>query len=85
MIVVACPANSSLLKINGLNNGCRVLSQIRDIDGALGWVDAMGDKPLEESEIDAYIRRSIERDPDVWAIEIEDKDLRNPFEGELLG
>lgn len=72
---------SILLKINGMGQGIKILSQMRDMDGKLSWVHAMGDKPLEESEIDAYIRRSIDRDPDIWAIEIEDKNMNNPFEG----
>jgi hypothetical protein len=44
-----------------------------------------GKEEIAESEIDAYIRRSIERDPDVWAIEIEDKEMSNPFGGKTLG
>ena len=44
-----------------------------------------GKEEIAESEIDAYIRRSIERDPDVWAIEIEDKELKNPFGGNIIG
>ncbi|MAQ70609.1 MAG: hypothetical protein CL565_00280 [Alphaproteobacteria bacterium] len=69
-----------LLKINGLGNGFRILTQIRDLDGNLSWMDALGEGDLEEREIDRYISRSIERDPDIWAIEIEDKTLKNPFE-----
>ena len=69
-----------LLKINGLGNGFKILTQIRDLDGDLSWMDAMGEGALEEKEIDAYILRSIDRDPDIWAIEIEDRTLQNPFE-----
>jgi len=76
---------SVLLKINGLANAVDIYSQMRDVDGTLGWVHAMGDKALEESDIDAYIRRSIERDPDIWAIEIEDTEMKNPFGGKILG
>ena len=80
---------SVLLKINGLGNGCQILSQIRDVDGVLGWMYALkplaGKEDIAESDIDAYIRRSIERDPDVWAIEIEDKEMKNPFGGKILG
>ncbi len=76
-----------ILKINGLGNGCHVLTQMRDADGELGWMHALGgnNKDIAEFEIDAYIRRSIERDPDVWAIEIEDKNMKNPFEGKIIG
>ena len=76
---------SVLLKINGLENGCQILTQVRDMDGHLGWMNVLGKEDIAESEIDAYIRRSIERDPDVWAIEIEDKELKNPFGGNIIG
>ena len=74
-----------LIKINGLENGCQILTQIRDMDGKLGWMHALGKEDVAEADIDAYIRRSIDRDPDVWAIEIEDRELKNPFGGDIVG
>ncbi len=68
-----------LLKINALEDGCLVLSQQRDIDGALGWMNVFEDGAVEEAQADAYIRRAIDRDPDVWVIEIEDREMHNPF------
>ncbi len=77
-----------LLKINGLGNGCHILTQVRNSENNLCWMHALGNslgkEEIAESEIDAYIRRSIERDPDVWAIEIEDKEMKNPFGGDIL-
>ena len=73
-----------LLKLNGQGNGFRILTQVRDVDGNLGWMHALGKEDVEEVDIDAYIRRSLERDPDIWVIEIEDKTLTNPFEGKLI-
>ena len=57
---------------------------MRDIDGALGWMHALDEEEVEENQIDAYIRRALDRDPDIWVIEIEDKTLTNPFEGKLI-
>ena len=78
-----------MVKLNGLGNGCQILTQIRDIDGKRAWMHALkpkaGEEHVAEADIDAYIRRSIERDRDVWAIEIEDKTLNNPFEGDIIG
>lgn len=68
-----------LLKLNGLENGCRLLIQQRDLDGVLGWDNALGDEMPPESDIDAYIVRSKSRDPDLWVIEIEDRAMNNPF------
>ncbi|MCE7886219.1 MAG: DUF1491 family protein [Alphaproteobacteria bacterium PRO2] len=69
-----------LLKINGLEKGCRVLIQQRDLDGILGWADATKDKILDEKKADDYISRAVSRDPDLWVIETEDRQMRNPFE-----
>lgn len=80
----AFASGTILLKINGLENGCRVLQQQRDLDGKLGWMALFKGEKVEESEADAYIHRAISRDPDLWAIEIEDRALANPFEGKVF-
>lgn len=68
-----------LLKLNGLENGCRLLVQQRDLNGVLGWHNALGDGDHTEQDIDAYIGRSKDRDPDLWVVEVEDRALQNPF------
>ena len=73
-----------LLKLNQLEQGCRVLTQMRDIDGRLGWMSALGKDPVAESDADAYIARAAARDPDLWVLEIEDRAGRNPFDGKIL-
>ena len=73
-----------LLKINTLDEGCRVLTQARDLDGQLGWLAALDGVLVPEPEADTYIARQTERDPDLWVIEIEDRDGRNWFEGEEI-
>ncbi len=74
-----------LLKLNQLEHGCRVLSQARDPEGRLGWLAARGNELMPEADADAYIARAVNRDPDLWVIEIEDRQGRHPFEGRLLG
>ena len=73
-----------LLKLNQIEAGCRILTQARDLDGRLGWLAALGGKLVAEAEADAYIARAVERDPDLWVIEIENPDGRNPFDGKLI-
>lgn len=80
----AYASGTVLLKINLLDGNVRVLTQIRDMDGKLGWMGALGQERVAESEADQYIRRAMDRDPDVWVIEIEDKDGKNPFEGKEI-
>jgi hypothetical protein len=73
-----------VLKINQLEHGCRVLSQARDVDGRLGWLAAFQGALVPEPEADAYIARAVKRDPDLWVVEIEDREGRHPFEGKVL-
>lgn len=73
-----------LLKLNRLEAGCRLLSQVRDLEGRLGWMAAGGGDALSEADADQYIARAIDRDPDLWVIEVEDRHGRNPFGGKEL-
>ena len=73
-----------MLKINGFGNGCKLLQQQRNFDGDLGWMMLFKGEIVAENEVDSYIDRSIQRDPDMWVIEIEDKDFNNPFEGKIF-
>jgi hypothetical protein len=73
-----------LLKLNQLEAGCRLLSQTRDLEGRLAWFPALEGKLVPEADADAYIARTVKRDPDVWVIEIEDREGRHPFEGKVL-
>lgn len=72
-----------LLKINALDGTCRLLIQQRDIDGQLGWVEALKEADVREEEADQYIARAASRDPDLWIIEIEDRERKNPFDQKL--
>ncbi|MCP5367027.1 MAG: DUF1491 family protein [Hyphomicrobiales bacterium] len=73
-----------MLKLNRLENGCRVLSQATDLDGNRGWIAAFKGEAVDEAEADAYIRRAIDRDPDLWVVEIEHRDGWHPFEGKEI-
>ncbi len=73
-----------LIKLNLLEGSCRVLSQARDIDGNLGWLGAFKADLVAEAEADAYIARAISRDPDLWVVEIEDRQGVNPFDGKII-
>ena len=73
-----------VIKLNLLRGGFKVLTQSRDIDGNIAWLQAKEGAVLPESEVDEYIARQTARDPDLWVVEIEDRDGRIPFEGKLL-
>jgi hypothetical protein len=73
-----------LLKLDGLEGPCRLLIQQRDLDGKMGWMNALDKESVDVAEADAYIAREISRDPDLWVIEIEDRSMDNPFEGKTI-
>ncbi len=71
-----------LLKIDALDGTCRLLIQQRNfMTGELEWMAAMAQEDIACTEADAYIKRAVSRDPDMWVIEIEDREKQNPFEG----
>lgn len=73
-----------LLKINAIEFGCQVLNQIRDENGDMTWLAALQGNWVAESEADAYILRALNRDPDIWVIEVENRNKTNPFEGKII-
>ena len=69
-----------LLKINGLKGEVKLLAQERNFEnGNLEWINALSSELVKESEADEYIHRSISRDPDLWVLEIEDTEMKNPL------
>lgn len=80
----AYASGTVMLKLNGLDKGCQVLQQQRDLNGVMGWMKMLKGEIVAESEADAYINRAIDRDPDLWVIEIEGRDHENPFEGKVF-
>ena len=73
-----------LIKLNLLGPGCKLLTQTRDPDGEIAWLPVQAGALLSEADADAYIARSVQRDPDLWVVEIEDRSGRNPFPGKIL-
>ena len=73
-----------MLKLFAPGKSCQLLIQQRDFEGVMGWMHALGSENVEERDADAYITRAIGRDPDLWVIEIEDAQMRNPFEGKVF-
>ncbi len=63
---------------------CRVLGQLRDIDGRLDWVATHDEDMIEEKAAEDYIARAVARDPDLWVIEVESDGTWHPF-ADVLG
>ena len=70
-------AGSVLIKLNRLDGGCMVLTPGYRGDGMRVWLRASGADTLPEADADSYIERQVKRDPDLWVVEIEDRQGRH--------
>ena len=68
-------AGAIFIKIARLDGTCTVLNQARDADGARVWARPLGETSDEE-KASAYFERQIKYDPDLWIVEIEDREGR---------
>ena len=77
-------AGTILIKLNQLEGGFTVLAQTRTGLGDLAWLRATGEAPVDEATADAYIARQVQRDPDLWVLEFDSRDLLPPFAAKLV-
>lgn len=73
-----------LLKLDRGADGCSVLTQVRDIEGNPGWMLGGGGAVINDGDAEAYIKRQIDRDPDLWVLEIEDWQGRYQLDGIII-
>lgn len=75
---------SVLIKLNYLDGNVRVLTQTRDFEGRPAWMTTHREAQISEVEAESYIERAIQRDPDLWVLEIEHREGWHPFEGKEI-
>ncbi len=69
-------AGAVLIKIARLDGTCMVLSQARRGLGELVWVKPLGDT-ADDAGATAYFEKQTRFDPDLWIVEIEDREGRS--------
>lgn len=70
-------AGDIVIKISLLDGRARLLRAASDPEGGRRWINALGAEPAPEAEAEALIARALERDPDLWVIEVEDRQDRH--------
>ena len=68
-------AGAVILQISRLDGTCLVLNQVRAGDGELVWARPLGDW-TEEARAKAWFDKQVKFDPDLWIVEIEDRQGR---------
>jgi hypothetical protein len=68
-------AGAVFLKIARLDGTSLVLSQARRGEGDLVWVKPLGDA-ADDAKASAYFDKQMKFDPDLWIVEIEDREGR---------
>ena len=72
-------AGGVLIRHDRRGQGLCLWSQARAEDGRLTWIRPHDAETLEEEDCAARIERALKRDPDLWVLEIEDRDDRRLF------
>jgi hypothetical protein len=49
-----------------------MLARHTQLDGTTGWMTVGGDDAMDDETADAYIGRQVDRDPDLWVLDVED-------------
>jgi len=65
-------AGAVLVKVLLPGREARLFTSMRDFNGERVWTQPLGDDPVPESDADAYSGRRIDRDSDLWVVEVDD-------------
>lgn len=77
-------AGQVLIKCNRLNGRFEVFARTSTIDGAPAWRRVTGANPVDEEEARMVIEREVNFDPDIWVLEIEDRDEKYELDGPVI-
>ncbi|MBL8530633.1 MAG: DUF1491 family protein [Hyphomonadaceae bacterium] len=74
-------AGAVLVKVASLDGRARLYAPARAGEGERVWLDlSAGSLGDEEAAVDAYARKRADVDPDLWVVEIEDRQGRHFLE-----
>ena len=63
---------------------CTLLSRVSSLEGGVAWSWLSGPEPAFEAEVDAKLEKQVSFDPDLWIVEIEDREGRSFLDDPIL-
>lgn len=72
------------LKLNRFDKGCAVFVPVTSIDGERAWMHGLKSGFDTERNADAFLQKQMERDADLWVVEIEDPKGQYELDAKLL-
>lgn len=76
-------AGALILKVNRLDGTVLVLNQVRGAKGELAWAQALGGWS-DEARASQWCDKQVSFDPDLWIVEIEDRQGRAFVDEEIV-
>ncbi|MBT3661371.1 MAG: DUF1491 family protein [Rhodospirillaceae bacterium] len=77
-------AGAVLLKLDKLDGTSEVFTQVRTGSGEKAWTSGTGGAAVADGEAEAYIERQLKYDPDIWVLEIEDRNGTYKLDGAVV-
>ena len=73
-------AGALLVKVGRLDGTSALFARTPALEGGMTWRSTLGETWHPDAEVEARLEREIGFDPDLWIVEVEDPQGRNPFE-----
>jgi len=73
-----------LVRVEDANRKIVVWTQVTTAEGERGWMRGTGPDPVSAEEAESYVKRAIDRDYDIWILDIEDRQGRYSLDGAHL-
>ena len=73
-----------LVRVEDSARNVVVWTQVHTGEGERAWMRGTGPVPVSSDEAEKYVRRAIERDYDIWILDIDDPQGRYRLDGAQL-
>ena len=73
-------AGALFVKVSRLDGTAAIFSRAQSFEGGTEWRRTTGEDWISDADVEKRLESEIRYDPDLWIIEVESPDGRNPFE-----